>query len=219
VGIVDYGMGNLLSVSKAFESLGYRVLVSSDRSELEGCTALVLPGVGAFMDCVGNLKELGLDRFVVDWISKKRPFLGICLGLQVLFAKSYEFGEHEGLGLIPGTVERFPEKTLEYRVGNRVVREKMKIPHMGWNRVNPPEGSPFFEGIPSGTFFYFVHSYYVKPADGSVRTGTTWYGIEFTSVVERDNLIAVQFHPEKSQKYGLRLLDNFARFASFAVRG
>lgn len=212
VGIVDYGMGNLMSVSKAFESLGALPLVSGEPDDLMRAEGLVLPGVGAFHDCVANLKRNSLDEFVVSWIREGKPFLGICLGLQVLFTKSYEFGEHEGLGIIRGTVKRFPEGFIEYEVAGKKVKEKLKIPHMGWNSVRYPEGSPFFSGIPQDSYFYFVHSYYVDPEDNGVRSARTNYGIEFVSAVEKGNIVAVQFHPEKSQKVGIQFLKNFLQF-------
>jgi glutamine amidotransferase len=213
LGIVDYGMGNLMSVSRAFGSLGYEVRITDRISVLEESRGLVLPGVGAFKDCMENLEKRGLTSFLKDWVLSGRPFLGICLGLQLLFTESYEFGTHSGLDLLKGKVVRFPGDMRGVIGLPGEEREvPLKIPHMGWNRVGFPNENRFFSGISSGSYFYFVHSYYVIP-EGDVDTCRTEYGIEFASGVMRDNILAVQFHPEKSQRVGLRLLDNFGKFA------
>ena len=196
--IVDYGMGNLRSVQKAFEKLGAEAVVCSNPRELAGAEKLVLPGVGAFRDAIGEVRRTGLDKPVADHIASGRPFLGICLGLQLLFDVSYEDGQWEGLGILPGEVVRFAD------------RPDLKIPHMGWNTLQIERTNPLFRGIASGASVYFVHSYYVVPRDDSVVAARTEHGTLFTSAVARDNLFATQFHPEKSQAVGLRLLENFA---------
>ncbi len=213
IGVVDYGMGNLMSVSRAFVSLGYDVRISEKTSLLEGAAGLVLPGVGAFKDCMVNLEKKGLTGLLKDWFRAGKPFLGICLGLQLLFSESEEFGTHRGLDLVKGKVVRFADDMRNgnpHQEGGR--GSALKIPHMGWNRVGYPEANRFFRGIPQGSFFYFVHSYYVLPQE-EIDILMTEYGIEFVSGVARDNILAVQFHPEKSQKVGLRLLSNFGEIA------
>ena len=197
IAIVDYGRGNLRSVQKAFEFLGYRALVTSDPDAILKAEKLVLPGVGAFGDCMDNLKDRGLDVAVREFVASGKPFLGICLGLQLLFTYSEEFGPVEGLNLVRGRVVRFPAG--------------LKVPHMGWNQIEIERRCPLLEGIGSGEYFYFVHSYYVVPEDDSVVVARTEYGVPFVSMINMDNIYATQFHPEKSQKAGLRLLDNFAR--------
>ncbi len=196
--IVDYGMGNLRSVQKAFEKLGFEAAVSGRPTDLAHAPKLVLPGVGAFRDAIGELRKSGLDKPVLDHIASGRPFLGICLGLQLLFDVSYEDGEWEGLGVIPGKVVRFADQP------------DLKIPHMGWNTLAFAKSTRLFEGIPEGSSFYFVHSYYVAPSDPSVIAARAQHGTDFTAAIARDNLFATQFHPEKSQHLGLRLLKNFA---------
>lgn len=200
IAVVDYGMGNLRSVSKALEHVGAEVVVTSDKGKIADAGAVVLPGVGAFKDAVKNLKKLGLWEVLKEEVEKGKPFLGICLGLQLIFERSYEFGEEEGLGFIEGEVVRFN------------LPKGYKIPHMGWNQVFKRKESVLFEGIREGEFFYFVHSFYVVPKEESVKlTETEYGGIYFTSSVEKDNIFATQFHPEKSQKAGLKLLRNFVR--------
>jgi glutamine amidotransferase len=211
VGIVDYGMGNLRSVGKALESLGFDARVSGDPSELAPCRGIVLPGVGAFRDCMENLSRQGLLPFLRDVLEDGRPFLGICLGLQVLFAESEEFGRHEGIGFLPGTVVRFPAGMAA--PGG----DALKVPHMGWNRVEFTMDHPVLRGVPSGSYFYFVHSYYVRPDDPGVVACRTSYGVEFAAGVGKGNLLAVQFHPEKSQVAGLALLANFGRLCREAA--
>jgi imidazole glycerol-phosphate synthase subunit HisH len=196
--IVDYGMGNLRSVQKAFEKLGVPAVVCSRASELADADKLVLPGVGAFRDAIGELRRQEMVEPILEHIAADKPFLGICLGLQLLFDVSYEDGQWEGLGVIPGEVVRFePQPDL-------------RIPHMGWNTLEAVEGIPLLAGIPEDAYFYFVHSYYVVPRDESVIAARTEHGTRFTSMIARDRLFATQFHPEKSQKAGLKLLDNFA---------
>lgn len=209
IGVVDYGMGNLRSVSKALESLGFPAIVSGDPAVLSRCSGIVLPGVGAFRDCMENLGRQGLLPFLSDVLAGGRPFLGICLGLQVLFSESEEFGRHEGIGLFPGKVVRFPAGLRGPSPDGEPV--PLKVPHMGWNRVDVTMDHPVLRGIPSGSYFYFVHSYYVDPDDPSLVACRTSYGIGFAAAVGRGNLLAVQFHPEKSQGAGLAVLSNFGR--------
>jgi glutamine amidotransferase len=196
--IVDYGMGNLRSVQKAFEKLGVEAVVCTKASELADAQKLVLPGVGAFRDAIGHLKDQDMVGPIRDHIAADRPLLGICLGLQLLFDVSYEDGEFEGLGIVPGKVVRFEEQP------------DLKIPHMGWNSLEFASGSPLLEGIPEGSHVYFVHSYYVAPDDDDVVATWTEHGTRFCSSITQGNLFATQFHPEKSQNVGLRLLKNFS---------
>ncbi len=197
IAIIDYGMGNLRSVHKAFEAVGHQAVVTRDVATIKNASHVVLPGVGAFGDCMVNLERYGLTEVIRASIQSGKPFLGICLGLQVLFTESEEFGLHKGLGIIPGKVKRF-------RVG-----PTLKVPHMGWNQVDFQRTCPLFDGIAYGAHWYFVHSYYVDPEDQQVVATTTTYGASFVSSIWRDNLIACQFHPEKSQTVGLRLVKNF----------
>ncbi len=215
IGVVDYGMGNLRSVSKALESLGFRTVVSGSAARLARCRGIVLPGVGAFRDCMENLGRQGLMGMLGDALAQGKPFLGICLGLQVLFRESEEFGRHEGIGAIPGRVVRFPSPR---RPGSAPPGAPvLKVPHMGWNRVVAAADHPVMRGIPDGSYFYFVHSYYVVPDDPGVVAGRTSYGVEFAAAVGRGNLFAVQFHPEKSQTAGLAVLSNFGRLCRDAA--
>ena len=209
IGIVDYGMGNLRSVSKALESLGFPSVVSGNPAELSRCAGIVLPGVGAFRDCMRNLSRQGLLPLLSDVLEEGRPFLGICLGLQVLFSASEEFGRHEGIGFFPGKVVRFPSGLKGPAPGGGTA--VLKVPHMGWNRIDVAAPHPVLRGIPSGSYFYFVHSYYVEPEDPSVVACRTPYGFPFASAAGKGNAFAVQFHPEKSQAAGLALLSNFGR--------
>lgn len=196
--IVDYGMGNLRSVQKAFEKLGVPATVSSSADELATADKMVLPGVGAFRDAIAELKKQRLVEVVKAHIAAGKPFLGVCLGLQLLFDVSYEDGEWEGLGVIPGKVVRFADAP------------GLKIPHMGWNRLDAGTRPRLLDGIPAEAHFYFVHSYYVVPSDESVVATRTEHGCRFVSMIAHDNVFATQFHPEKSQRVGLKLLENFA---------
>lgn len=202
--IVDYGMGNLRSVQKALERVGNEAQVTSDPKKIGNASKVVLPGVGAFGDCMRNLEEFNLLDAIVRSIKTGKPFLGICLGLQLLFEQSDEFGPQRGMGVLPGRVTRFPNGIHDSETGQRY-----PIPHMGWNTVNVEKETPLFQGIENGSFFYFVHSYYTIPEDPEDIAATTPYGIEFVCAVQRGNIYAVQFHPEKSQDVGLRLLRNF----------
>jgi glutamine amidotransferase len=198
IAIIDYQMGNLRSVQKAFEKIGRQALITSDRAELAHAKRIVLPGVGAFGDAIAELKRRDLVQPVKDAIGAGKPFLGICLGLQLLFDVGYEGGEFEGLGVLRGKCVRFD------------LPHELKVPHMGWNRGTIRRRAPILEGIEDDTFFYFVHSYYVVPEDKSVVAIETEYGRPFCAAVWKENLFATQFHPEKSQADGLRMLKNFA---------
>jgi len=199
--VVDYGMGNLRSVYKALLHVGFKnVTVSSDKNLIERADIIVFPGVGAFKDAMRNLKESGIIYPLIDGIKKGKPFLGICLGLQLLFEKGYEFGEEEGLGVFKGEVRLLPRG--------------VKIPHMGWNQVWIKKDGGLFKNIKNGSYFYFVHSFRVIPCDEEIIASTTDYGEYFVSAVEKDNIWAVQFHPEKSQSLGLKVLSNFREFSN-----
>ena len=209
--VIDYGMGNLRSVSKALESLGASVRVSSDPADVQRAAKVILPGVGAFPAAMRELKARGLIKPVKSAIASGRPYLGICLGLQLLLERSEEGEGAEGLGVLQGTVKRF-----SFDAGRRTQDAGLKIPHMGWNQISTQrtahsaqEKCPLLKDIPEGSFVYFVHSYYADPADHSIVAEETEYGGRFCSMVWRGNLYATQFHPEKSQSVGLKLLENF----------
>jgi glutamine amidotransferase len=204
IAIVDYGMGNLRSVHKALERVGYDAQVTADPQEVLNASKIILPGVGAFRDCMRNLEEFHLLEPAIRSIKTGKPFLGICLGLQLLFEESDEFGLYKGMGVLPGRVTRFPEDIRDPETD-----QPYPIPHMGWNTIEIKKETPLFAGIASGSYFYFVHSYYAIPQDSKDIAATTPYGIEFACAVQHDNIHAVQFHPEKSQEIGLRLLRNF----------
>lgn len=201
--IVDYGMGNLRSVEKGFLKVGVDAKVISDSKAIDNADAVVLPGVGAFRDCMRNLNNAGITEAIIRNIEKGKPFLGICLGLQMLFSESEEFGTCKGLDVLKGRVVRFPASGL-------------KVPHMGWNNVKVLRRPPIFDGISDNSYFYFVHSFYVVPEDKEVVATTTDYGLEFTSMVWKDNIFATQFHPEKSQGLGLKILKGFGEFVKKA---
>ncbi len=207
IAVIDYGMGNLRSVAKGLEKVGAEPRVTDSPQAIADARGVVLPGVGAFPDCMRNLDRLGLIEPIKQAISSGKPFLGICLGLQALFAESEEFGSTPGLGVFAGRVVRFPDKLYESEGGGEP--ELLKIPHMGWNSITKRGTSPFLAGIDDGSYVYFVHSYYVAPEDKSIISTVTRYGLEFTSSIEKDNLFASQFHPEKSQALGLSILENF----------
>lgn len=197
--IVDYGMGNLRSVEKGFLKVGVDAKIVSDPKSVDNASGIVLPGVGAFRDCVKNLTDANLTGAIIRAVQKGKPFLGICLGLQVLFSESEEFGVCRGLDVFRGKVVRFPESGL-------------KVPHMGWNNVKILRRPPIFNGVADESYFYFVHSFYVAPQDRDIVATTTEYGAEFTSMVWKDNIFATQFHPEKSQETGLKILKGFGEF-------
>lgn len=201
IAIIDYGMGNLRSVQKGLARTGCEAIVTRDPGQIYSARGVVLPGVGAFSACMKNLENFGLIEPVREVVRRKKPFLGICLGFQLLFSESEEFGRQKGLDLFSGKV-----------VGFRADRER-KVPHMGWNRLEKKLESPFLEGLGSGDYVYFVHSFYVVPDDSSIIATTTDYGESFVSSVATETLFACQFHPEKSQNLGLRILANFAQFA------
>ncbi len=199
--ILDYGRGNLRSVQKAFERVGYEARITQDPASVRRAENLVLPGQGAFADCMKTLKEKGLADSLADFIASGRPYLGICLGLQILFEGSEEHGRPEGLGLVEGRVRRFALKNL-------------KVPHMGWNTLAVRKNTPPLAGVGPEDRFYFVHSYRVEPADPSIVATTTDYGGEFVSSIAYDNVFACQYHPEKSQRKGLEILRAFAEAAA-----
>lgn len=203
IAIVDYGMGNLRSVEKGFLHVGVDAKVVTDARSIDDAQAVVLPGVGAFRDCMRNLEEMELIHAIKRNIEKGKPYLGICLGLQVLFSESVEFGHTLGLGVFKGKVPRFPASEL-------------KVPHMGWNSINIKKKAPIFDNLAEGSYLYFVHSYYVAPDDSDIIAATTDYGLEFTSAVWKDNVMATQFHPEKSQAIGLSVLKDFGDFVKSA---
>jgi len=200
IGILDYGMANLRSVQNGFAQAGHTARVISTADEIRYVDRLVLPGVGAFQDAVATLRQHGLDQAIIRHIDAGKPFLGICLGLQMLFDVGYEDGEHAGLGVLRGTCERFK---VDQTHG-------LKVPHMGWNQIQFVKPSPLFKGLADESNVYFVHGYHVVPADNSVVATTTDYGGKFVSSIWRDNVVATQFHPEKSQRVGLTILKNFA---------
>jgi glutamine amidotransferase len=195
---IDYGMGNLRSVEKGFQKVGVNAHITNRPDVVDRADGVVLPGVGAFRDCMRELTNLKLIDSVVNAIKSNKPYLGICLGLQVLFSESGEFGRCRGLDIFRGSVVRFPESEL-------------KVPHMGWNELNIKSNNALFNGIKDRTYFYFVHSFYVAPEDTTIISTTTDYGVDFTSTIAKDNIFAVQFHPEKSQGVGLKLLKNFGK--------
>ncbi len=198
IAIIDYGMGNLRSIHKAFEYVGHPACVTRSPEVIADASHVVLPGVGAFPDCMRNLDRFGLINPIHQAIRSGKPFLGICLGLQLLFTEGEEFGPHQGLAVLKGRVVRFPGGT-----------GGLKIPHMGWNQITQVKPLALFRGIAEGAYFYFVHSYYVVPEDGALAATTTDYGLKFVSSIQQENLFACQFHPEKSQAAGLALLRTF----------
>jgi glutamine amidotransferase len=224
IAIIDYGMGNLRSVEKGFQKVGVDVTVTNKPDVVKKADAVVLPGVGAFKDCMRELTNLELIDAVADSIKKEKPYLGICLGLQVLFSESEEFGKCMGLDVFKGSVVKFEFETPlcpplprgELKGGVDNTFQPLKVPHMGWNEIKIQKNNPLFKGISEKSYFYFVHSYYVVPEDKSIIATTTDYGIEFTSSIWKDNIFAVQFHPEKSQAVGLQVLKNFGEIVKNA---
>jgi len=196
IAIVNSGIANVRSVQKGFESMGFSARIIEDPRDLqEGIRAVVLPGVGAFRGGMDYLRDRGFLEPLMRWVEAGRPLLGICLGFQLLCAESEEFGLHRGLNIFPGRVKRFPQG--------------LKVPHMGWNSIHLEKRVPLLEGIPEGSYFYFVHSYYLESPDPSFVAATTEYGTSFPAVICRENVYATQFHPEKSQRLGLKILKNF----------
>jgi imidazole glycerol-phosphate synthase subunit HisH len=195
--IVDYRLNNLRSLENTLRRLGHDVLVTSNPEDIGNATKLVLPGVGAFGDGMRNLREFGLAEPFIEKVKSGTPTLGICLGMHLLFSESEEFGRHRGLDLLQGEIVRLPEN--------------LRVPHMGWNQLHPKQSNGFTKDLAESSFVYFVHSYYAKPASTDIVLATTDYEIEFPAIVHTKNVWATQFHPEKSQHVGERLLDNFAR--------
>lgn len=204
IAIIDYGMGNLGSVHKALEKFAPDVRIVQSPRELAQAEKIVLPGVGAFRDAIERLRASGMAEPIVSAVRDGTPLLGICLGLQMLFDVSYEDGEHRGLGIIPG-------KVLRFDFSNLPADQRLRVPQMGWNQISWDRDVPILRGIGQDAYVYFCHSYYAAPADASVTATRTDYGIDYTSSVWRDNLYAVQFHPEKSQAVGLKMLENFVK--------
>ncbi len=199
IAIIDYGSGNLRSVANAIAKLGYRSTITGNPDDVLGADAVILPGVGAAADTMHSLETTGMSQVIRRLITEERPLFAICMGMQVMLEASEEGGRHKCLGVIPGTV--------------RKLRTEDKIPHMGWNQVKQRVAHPIFDAIPDEASFYFVHSYYADPKDASVVAGTTDYGVSFCSVMIQDNLVATQFHPEKSGEPGLRMYANFLQMA------
>ena len=201
--IIDYGIGNLRSIEKAFETVGATVHRTDDPADVASADRLVLPGVGAFRACIDEIRDRNLEAPIHDAVDHGTPFLGVCVGMQLLFTTGYEKGEHDGLGILPGHVAHFREATTE-------MPSNLPVPHMGWNALTPTRKSSLLEGLGDAAYVYFVHSYHAVAEESSDVLATTTYGHEFPSVVQRENVYGVQFHPEKSQSAGLGLLENFA---------
>ena len=218
IAIIDYESGNLRSISKALEEVGARVKVTDNKKVIARARGIVLPGVGAFHHGMKVLRKKGLLSPILNAIEEGKPFLGICLGMQLLFSESKEHGLHKGLGVIKGKVKRFPSGVKQNRPSADSLSPLsinsyiIKIPHLGWNQIKCKEQNEklkIFDGIPDNRYFYFVHSYYVEPEDKNIVAAKTFYGIEFTSCIVKDNIWGVQFHPEKSSGKGLKILKNF----------
>lgn len=206
VAVVDYGAGNVRSVAKALERSGSRVRVTGEASAVRAADAVVLPGAGAFADAMASLEARGLDEAVRESVASGTPYLGLCVGLQLLFEESDEHGRSAGFGLLRGRVERFPDRDADGAL--------LRVPHMGWNEVRFDARHPVLEGLPERDVFYFVHGYRAVPVDARDTVGRSGYGGEFAAAVARENMFAVQFHPEKSQDSGRRLLDRFVAWVS-----
>ena len=196
IAIIDYGMGNLRSVQKAFEFLGFEAVITDDPAVIESAEKVILPGVGAFCDAIKTIREKGIDKVIYRVVEAGKPLLGICLGMQMMFDKSYENGEYEGLGLMEGEIVRLPETEI--------------IPQIGWNNLDIKMKSPLFEGLDEKSFVYFVHSYYLE-TKADVVSATCFYGKEIAVAAQKGNVYALQFHPEKSGNTGLKILENFGR--------
>ena len=209
VAVIDYGMGNLHSVAKALEKVGegVEIKVTSDAETILSADRVVLPGVGAMRDCMGEINRLGLDKVIRDYVATGKPLLGVCVGMQALLDSSAENGGVTCLGILPGQVEFFGNDLKDLKTN-----DKLKIPHMGWNQVHQESEHPMWKGIAQDARFYFVHSYYSQPGNPDLIAASTNYGFQFTSAVTKDNVFAVQFHPEKSQHAGLALYANFLKW-------
>jgi len=203
IAVIDYGAGNLRSVTNALLKLGCQPTVTSKPDVVLKADAVIFPGVGAAKDVMSSLKKSKLDSAIKEFIGAGKPFLGVCIGMQVLLSSTEEDGGHACLGIVPGTVKRLPQG--------------IKVPHMGWNQVKQKTGHPIFDGIPDNENFYFVHSYYANPDDASVQIGVTEYGVNICSVLNKGNLIATQFHPERSDKYGLTFYSNFLKMSGIGT--
>jgi len=201
IAIIDYGMGNLASVKNAFLKLGYEADITSRPDEILAAEKVVLPGVGAFADAIKNIRDLGIDKTLFEVVKRETPLLGICLGMQLLLSESDEDGKHKGLDIISGRVEKFN------------IPAAYKVPQIGWNSIEINPASKILAGIPSGSYFYFVHSYYAAPDDEAVVAARTEYGMKFVSVIEKGQIFAAQFHPEKSSEMGLKILKNFGEMS------
>ncbi|WP_420631894.1 imidazole glycerol phosphate synthase subunit HisH [Candidatus Leptofilum sp.] len=221
--MIDYGASNIRSAQKAFEHIGAEVHLTKDPDVVRRASKLVLPGVGAFGSGMAGLRQHNLPEAIHESVKRGVPFLGICVGMQLMFSEGHEMGVHRGLDLLPGKVVRFPEK-LQIVNGKRLLVNKadeltishsqltpnhLKVPHMGWNQLEPAWGNPLLDGVQTGDYAYFVHSYYCDPAEATAILAWTDYGIPFASVVAKDNIYGLQFHPEKSQSIGLTILKNF----------
>jgi glutamine amidotransferase len=200
IAIVDYGMGNLRSAQRGFEHVGADVCVVQSPKEIDGARAIVVPGDGAFGKAMENLRAAGWVEPLHDWVARGAPLLGICVGMQLLFETSEEMGMHQGLGILRGNVKRFPDG--------------LKVPQMGWNQIHITQTNLLLRDVPGDSFVYFVHSYYCAPSDAAVTLATTDYGVDFASIVARENVWGVQFHPEKSHTVGLKMLENFVTFVN-----
>ncbi len=204
--IIDYGIGNLRSIEKAFQAVGITVLRTDDIDRIAAAEKLVLPGVGAFGACADEVRRRNLEAPILEAVDRGVPLLGVCVGMQLLFDESEELGQHNGLGLLPGRIVRFDNAPAD----TNAPVEPLKVPHMGWNTLTLTQTSPLFEGLPPEAFVYFVHSYHATPDNPADILATTPYGVDFPAIVGRNNVFGVQFHPEKSQQNGLRILKNFA---------
>ncbi len=207
IAIVDCGIGNLRSVHKAFERVGHVAHITQSPEDIARAHAVVLPGQGAFRDCMAQLGEHDLLDPVLEFIRSGRPYLGICLGLQLLMTESEEFGCHQGMNILQGRVRRFPHGLTD------IQGQALKVPHMGWNQAHVSRPVPIFDGIPENAYFYFAHSFYIEPLSDAAVASITDYGVHFVSGIWHDNMFGVQFHPEKSQAHGLRVLKNFGDLA------
>ncbi|MDK2798606.1 MAG: imidazole glycerol-phosphate synthase subunit HisH [Clostridiales bacterium] len=207
IAIIDYDVGNLHSVEKAFQFLGYKAVVSDDKDLIQRADAVVLPGVGAFADAMDSLRRTGMDQLIYKLVDAHKPFLGICLGMQLLFDYSEEGGTPKGLGILPGSIKRIPNQ------------QDLKVPHMGWNKLNITQKNELLNHLPMRPYVYFVHSYYLKAKNREDVIATTRYGTEIDVAVNRGNIYATQFHPEKSGEIGLKILDNFGKMISISKIG